>query len=180
MISSKKFISILTEQGIQFFTGVPDSVLNFFIKDLDYFKKIVHNPTINEGSAIALATGYYLGTKKIPLVYMQNSGLCSALNPIVSLIDEKVFSIPQLILIGRRGAPGIKDEPQHAKIGPKTLNLLKSLDLTYYDLTKSSSISKLEATIKKSILMAKKFSKPVFLIVDKNFFEKKKDIKTFQ
>lgn len=173
MINSMKFISIFTNLGIKYFTGVPDSVLNSFIKDLKQVKKIEHNPTINEGSAIGLGVGYYLSTKKIPLIYMQNSGLCNALNPILSLIDEKVFSIPQIILVGRRGAPGIKDEPQHAKIGPKTLNLLKSLDLHFFDLNKCKSFKEIEKDVKKSISIAKKFNKPVFLIVNKNFFENK-------
>lgn len=174
MINSKKFISFFTKLGVKYFTGVPDSVLNSFIKDLGQTKKIEHNPTINEGSAIGLGAGYYLSTKKIPLIYMQNSGLCNALNPILSLIDEKVFSIPSLILVGRRGAPGIKDEPQHAKIGPKTINLLKSLDLYYFDLNKCNNSKEIKNDIKKSISIAKKFNKPVFLIVNKKFFENKK------
>ena len=173
MIDSKKFILIFKKLGIEYFTGVPDSVLNSFIKDLNKVKKIDHNPTMNEGSAIGLGAGYYLSTKKIPLIYMQNSGLCNALNPILSLIDEKVFSIPQIILVGRRGAPGIKDEPQHAKIGPKTLNLLKSLDLEFFDLNKCNNFKEIEKNIKKSINIAKKFNKPVFLIVNKNFFKNK-------
>ena len=177
MISSKKFISIFINSGIRYFTGVPDSVLNSFNKDFNKVKKINHNPTINEGSAIGLGAGYYLSTKKIPLIYMQNSGLCNALNPILSLVDEKVFSIPQIILVGRRGAPGIKDEPQHAKIGPKTLNLLKSLDLKYFDLNKCSNFKEIEKNIKKSITIAKKNSKPVFLIVNKKFFKSEKSKK---
>ncbi len=174
MINSKKFISFFSKSGINYFTGVPDSVLNSFIKDLDNEKKIEHNPTINEGSAISLGVGYYLSTKKIPLIYMQNSGLCNALNPILSLVDENVFSIPQIILVGRRGAPGIKDEPQHAKIGPKTLKLLRSLDLKFYDLNKCKNTQEIEKVVKTSISNAKKFSKPIFLIVNKKFFENKK------
>jgi phosphonopyruvate decarboxylase len=177
MIDSKKFISILTKSKIEYFTGVPDSVLNSFIKDLNQVKKIEHNPTINEGSAIGLGVGYYLSTKKIPLIYMQNSGLCNALNPILSLADEMVFSIPQIILVGRRGAPGIKDEPQHAKIGPKTLNLLKSLDLRFFDLNKCNNFKEIEKDVKNSISNAKKYNKPVFLIVNKNFFKSKKSEK---
>lgn len=174
MINSKLFISILVKLGIKYFTGVPDSVLNSFIKDLRHNKKIIHNPTINEGSAIGLGVGYYLSTKKIPLIYMQNSGLCNALNPILSLVDEKVFSIPQIILVGRRGAPGIKDEPQHAKIGPKTLSLLKSLDLEFFDLNNCNNLREIKQKIRQSIKISKKFNKPVFLVVNKNFFETKK------
>ncbi len=177
MIKSKKFISIFTRLGIKFFTGVPDSVLDTFIKNLNEIKKVEHNPTINEGSAIGLGAGYYLATKKIPLIYMQNSGLCNALNPILSLVDEKVFSIPQIILVGRRGAPGIKDEPQHAKIGPKTLSLLKSLNLSFFDLNKCKNSKEIEKNIKKSFFIAKKFNKPVFLIVNKKFFQDKKLVK---
>ena len=72
-----------------------------------------HFITANEGSAIALAIGYFLSKKKMACVYMQNSGLGNAINPLVSIAHEKVYSIPILLIIGWRGAPGIADEPQH-------------------------------------------------------------------
>lgn len=170
MIDPKTLVNLFIKQDIKYFTGVPDSVLNHFIKSLVKQKGIYHNPTINEGSAIALGAGYYLATKKIPLIYLQNSGLCNALNPLLSLMDEKVFSIPQIILVGRRGAPGIKDEPQHAKIGPHTLKLLKSLDFTFFDLNKCKNINQIKNKVNESVSLASKLNKPIFLIVNKKFF----------
>jgi phosphonopyruvate decarboxylase len=81
---------------------------------------------VNEGSAVALASGYYLSSGKPALVYMQNSGIGNAMNPLLSLADPLVFSIPMLLLVGWRGEPGTKDEPQHAKQGPVTKELFKA------------------------------------------------------
>ena len=167
MIKVNSLINVLKKNNSNFFTGVPDSVLNSFIFDLDSTAKIKHIPTINEGSAVAIASGYYLATKKIPLVYMQNSGLCNALNPLLSIVDEKVFSFPQIVLVGRRGAPGIKDEPQHAKIGPKTIKMLESLNLKYFQLKAKG----FEKTLKNAVNLSKKKNKPVFLVVCKGFFK---------
>ena len=167
MIDAKKFVSFIRKLGIKYFTGVPDSVLDEFIKEIQNNKKINHEPTNNEGAAIALGAGYYLATGKIPFVYMQNSGLCNATNPILSLIDERVFSLPQLILIGRRGAPGIKDEPQHAKIGPKTIDLLNSLKYKSINLSKIKSENKIFLSLKNAFLQSKKSNKPIFLIINK-------------
>jgi phosphonopyruvate decarboxylase len=173
MIDAKKFISFLKKLNIKYFTGVPDSVLDEFIKEIQNEKTISHEPTNNEGAAIASGAGYYLATSKIPFVYMQNSGLCNATNPILSLIDEKVFSLPQIILVGRRGAPGIKDEPQHAKIGPKTIDILNTLKLKSIDLSKKKTEQKIFNSIKEAIKLARANNKPVFLIINKGFFKKK-------
>ena len=97
----------------------------------DNVSKDKHIIAANEGNAIALATGYHLGTGKVALVYMQNSGIGNAVNPLLSLADPEVYSIPMLLLIGWRGEPGIKDEPQHIKQGKVQLDLLKSIDIPY-------------------------------------------------
>jgi len=173
MIDPKKFIIFLKKNNINYFTGVPDSVLDEFIKQLQNQKTIYHEPASNEGSAIALGVGYHLATGKIPFVYMQNSGLCNAMNPILSLIDEKVFSFPQIILVGRRGAPGIKDEPQHAKIGPKTIDLLNTLQLKSINLSNQNSEKKIYNSIKKAIKYVRQSNKPIFLIINKGFFKNK-------
>ena len=60
---------------------------------------------------------------------MQNSGLSNAINPLISIADRKVYSIPILLIIGWRGAPGLKDEPQHYKKGAITKTLLKILNI---------------------------------------------------
>ena len=104
--------------------------------------------TANEGNSIALAAGYYLAKKSLPLVYMQNSGLGNAVNPLLSLCDPAVYSIPMLLLIGWRGEPGVQDEPQHLKQGKIQLDFLKSMDIPYV------IISKGDQNVKKKILKA--------------------------
>ena len=104
MLNCKKFFDLLHENKIDFFSGVPDSLLKFFNSYiLDNVDQNQHIITANEGNAIALASGYYLSTTKIGLVYMQNSGLGNAINPLVSLSDKEVYGIPVLLLIGWRG-----------------------------------------------------------------------------
>lgn len=127
------FIAILKKNGIGFFTGVPDSQLKSLC---DYvqteFKPEDHVIAVNEGNAVALAAGYHLATRKTPCVYMQNSGIGNAINPIASLLNKKVYAIPCLFVIGWRGEPGIKDEPQHLFQGEITEPLLKDLGINYF------------------------------------------------
>ena len=181
MVDVKNFVKHLQYKGIEYFSGVPDSVLTPFI---DYLvkldKTIKHRIATNEGSAVALASGNHLAKKKIPLVYLQNSGLGNALSPLTSLVDEKVYSIPMIILVGHRGAPNIPDEPQHNKLGPELLKILKAHRYKYFKLNKDNY----KNFISKAIFEAKKKLCPVFLIVDKNFFKiektnkKEKKLKT--
>lgn len=132
MISPKKFYDELVGNGIDFFTGVPDSLLKDFCAYVTDNAKGKNNIiAANEGNAIALAAGHYLATGKIGMVYMQNSGLGNAVNPLASLADPDVYSIPMLLLIGWRGEPGKKDEPQHAKMGKITLKMLDALGIPY-------------------------------------------------
>lgn len=123
MIECVFFYDALVLQGIDFFAGVPDSLLKSFCayvtehSDLDR-----HIIAANEGAAIALACGYHLATGKTALVYMQNSGLGNSVNPLVSLVDPQVYSVPMLLLIGWRGEPGKQDEPQQSGIWDFILN----------------------------------------------------------
>lgn len=132
MLSPSLFIDSLKEKGFEFFTGVPDSLLKnvcAYIKDhCDDHHNII---ATNEGAAIGLATGYYLSTGKIPIVYMQNSGLGNCVNPLTSLVDKEVYNIPMLLLVGWRGEPNVKDEPQHIKQGKITLPLLETLGIQH-------------------------------------------------
>ena len=117
-IKPEDFYDQLIENGINFFTGVPDSLLKeicLCIDDRAPAKN--HIIAANEGNAIALASGYFLAQQSIPLVYMQNSGFGNAINPLLSLCDIDVYSIPMLMLIGWRGESGMKDEPQHITQG---------------------------------------------------------------
>ena len=132
MINTQKFYESLNQNGIDFYTGVPDSLLKdicSYISDNAPADK--HIIAANEGGAVALAMGYYLATSKTPLVYMQNSGFGNTINPLLSLADPKVYSIPMLLVIGWRGEPGVKDEPQHVKQGEVSETLLKTLDIPY-------------------------------------------------
>ena len=132
MISSKFFIDSLCSTQMEFCTGVPDYLLkNVCAYITDHFVTERNVIAANEGAAVGLAAGYYLATKKIPVVYMQNSGLGNAVNPLMSLTDKEVYNIPLLLLVGWRGEPGVKDEPQHIKQGKVTLPLLEAMGIKY-------------------------------------------------
>ena len=120
--------------GIDFYTGVPDSLLKALCNEL-YFRygteSDTHVVAHNEGGAVALCAGHYLATGKPGLCYMQNSGIGNAVNPLASLMDLQVYAIPCLLVIGWRGEPGTKDEPQHVKQGAITLAQLELLGIPY-------------------------------------------------
>jgi len=127
-----KLIETLQQQGVEFFAGVPDSLLNGVCTYLASFVPSErHVITANEGNAIAMATGYHLATGTVPMVYMQNSGFGNALNPLLSLTEKHVYSIPMVLLIGWRGQEGIGDHAQHMAQGRLTLNLLEGLGIPY-------------------------------------------------
>ena len=112
----QNFFNELTENGIDFFTGVPDSLLKDICAYItDNVEESKHIIAANEGASVGLAVGYHLATRKVPLVYLQNSGLGNIINPLLSIADKDVYSIPMLIIVGWRGEPGVKDEPQHKK-----------------------------------------------------------------
>ncbi len=126
------FKSLKRTANVDFFCGVPDSLLKDFCAYVtSNTNKEQHIITANEGSAVAAAAGYYLATGKTPLVYMQNSGLGNIVNPIMSLATPSVYSIPMLLLIGWRGEPGKRDEPQHIVQGQATPGLLASLNIPF-------------------------------------------------
>lgn len=128
--------------GADFYTGVPDSQLKPFC---NYLMKVYgmdrshHVIAANEGNCTALAAGYFLATKKIPVVYMQNSGEGNAINPITSLLHEKVYAIPVLFIIGWRGEPGTRDEPQHCYQGEVTEKLLKDMGIAAFIVGKETT-----------------------------------------
>ena len=122
-----------------FYTGVPDSklkALSTFLMMKYGLDKNHHIIAANEGNAVGIAAGYYLSTKKIPVVYMQNSGEGNVVNPIASLLNEEVYKIPMIFIIGWRGEIGEKDEPQHKFQGKITLSLLDVLNIKYFIIDK--------------------------------------------
>lgn len=134
-----------------FFTGVPDSQLKALC---DYLMSRYgvdpkhHVIAANEGNSAALAAGYHLATGKIPVVYMQNSGEGNAVNPIASLLNENVYAIPCIFVIGWRGEPGVKDEPQHIFQGEITLKLLRDMEIPYHVIDETTGSAELETVMK--------------------------------
>jgi len=126
------FCDIMKQNDFNFYCGVPDSLL----KDLcgyitDNIPEGNHMIVPNEGTAIGVASGYHLNTNKIPIVYFQNSGLGNAINPLLSLTHQDVYSIPILLLIGWRGEIGKKDEPQHLVMGKIMCDMLKLMQIPW-------------------------------------------------
>ena len=170
MIKTQEFYEALNQNGIDFYTGVPDSLLkNICSYITDNTSDTKHIISANEGGSVALAMGYFLATRKIPLVYMQNSGFGNTINPLLSLADRKVYGIPMLLLIGWRGEPGVKDEPQHLKQGEVTELLLKNLDIPYVIISKNSK--NISDTIAKAVHTTKKMNQPYAILVKKGTFQ---------
>jgi len=172
-IKPTDFYDQLASHGVEFFTGVPDSLLKEFCLCIDdRISNDKHIIAANEGNAVALASGYYLAQKSIPLVYMQNSGLGNAVNPLLSLCDPDVYSIPLLVMIGWRGEPGVKDEPQHVTQGRVQIELLEALGLPYEIISKDDD--QFYKKISNVIEIAKNENRPVVLLIKKGTFEKYK------
>ena len=172
MINVERFYNTLRSYEIDFFTGVPDSLLKSFCAYIaDKGEKNNNIIAANEGNAIGLASGYYLSSGKIPLVYMQNSGIGNAVNPLVSLADKLVYKIPMLLLIGWRGEPGKKDEPQHKKQGMITVELMKTMGILYEVIGENTTDDDMEEKVKSAYQYMKETKEPYALIVKKGTFE---------
>jgi phosphonopyruvate decarboxylase len=164
MIDANHLFFFLKKNKINFFTGVPDSILKSFSHILDIHKKKITNIiTANEGSAVALAAGNYLSTKKLALVYMQNSGLANAINPLISMCHPKVYSIPMILMIGWRGSINENDEPQHQLKGKITKSILKLLNIKFVVLNDLKDIKKI-----KNLIDYSKYKKTPVAILIKN------------
>ena len=170
MIRPEDLFNYLKTKGIDFYTGVPDSLLkNFCSYVTDSSTKEKHIINSNEGAAVALASGHYLSSGKPALVYMQNSGLGNAINPLLSLADPEVYGIPMLLMIGWRGEPGKKDEPQHIKQGKVMLGMLDSIGIRHEHLSKDTI--DYSEKIDKLIDEMLKENSPVALIISEGTFE---------
>ena len=168
MIEVNQFVENLRKAGVEFFTGVPDSLLKSFCAYVTDTCGESHVIVANEGGAVGLAAGHYLATGKPALVYMQNSGQGNAVNPLASLADPDVYSIPMVLLVGWRGESGVKDEPQHVKQGKVTVSLFETLGIPTEILPDDESAA-LELT-RKMVEKAKAESRPVALVVRKGLF----------
>ncbi len=169
MLECKNFYDQFNHCGVDFFTGVPDSLLKDFCAYIsDHAQPASHIIAANEGSAIGLAIGHYLASGSPGLVYMQNSGQGNAVNPLTSLADNDVYGIPMLLLIGWRGEPGKKDEPQHVKQGKITIPMLDTMGIPFHILPESEA----EAIemLNKALSETKQLNQPVALVVPNGTF----------
>lgn len=169
MLSPDTFCTTLKQHGITQYYGVPDSLLKNLCSYIDNaFESDAHVITANEGNAVAMAMGHFLGSGKPAVVYMQNSGLGNVVNPLTSLADPEVYSIPMLLVIGWRGEPGVKDEPQHIKQGRISEQQLNVLDIPYIILDSTTS---LEKDLKSLLQTMSKESRPVAILVKSDTFK---------
>ena len=135
----EKLVEII---GSDFYTGVPDSQLKSLC---DYLMNTYgidgqrHVIAANEGNCVGLAAGYHLATGKVPVVYMQNSGEGNIINPVASLLNDKVYAIPMVFIIGWRGEPGVSDEPQHIYQGEITVKLLDDMGINSFIIGKETT-----------------------------------------
>lgn len=170
MISPQFFIDKLCAYDLDFFSGVPDSLLKNICAYLSDNVDSRHNIiAANEGAAIGIAAGYHLSTGKIGVVYMQNSGVGNIINPLASLTDKEVYNIPVLLLIGWRGRPGTHDEPQHVKQGKVTIGLLNTMGINYAILSKDKD--QVSKQITTAVEYMKKTNECFALIIEKDTFE---------
>ncbi len=155
-----------------FFTGVPDSQLKALCDYLMFtygIDKKHHIIAANEGNCTALAAGYHLATGKVPVVYMQNSGEGNIINPVASLLNDAVYAIPVIFVVGWRGEPGIHDEPQHVYQGKVTTRLLEDMDIEYMILDKVTTQEEVSIRMEQFNQILKK-GKCVAFVVRKGAF----------
>ncbi len=170
MIRPQFFYNILASYGIDFYAGVPDSLLKNLCAYITDHADVAHNIiAANEGGAMGLAAGHYLATSQIPVVYMQNSGEGNIINPLASLTDPDVYNIPVLLVIGWRGKPGVHDEPQHVKQGKVTTGLLNVMGIDYTVLSKDEE--KAEGQIKKAVAFMQTTKQCYALVIEKDTFD---------
>lgn len=157
--------------GIEVITGVPDSTLKQFCDGLQtYGATFRHYVTANEGAAVGLAVGSFLASGKPACIYMQNSGIGNAVNPLTSLANKDVYGIPMLFIVGWRGEPGVKDEPQHVFQGKITCQLFETLAVPYSIIDKETTLDELEEILQKAESHFAK-SEQFAIIVKKGTFE---------
>jgi phosphonopyruvate decarboxylase len=171
MIKPASLYDFLQKNGVRFYTGVPDSLLKSFLRYVqEQAGDDEHIITANEGLAMGLAAGHFFGTGSIPLVYLQNSGLGNIINPLTSLADKEVYAVPMILMIGWRGRPGTKDEPQHLKMGRITRSLLGALEIPVYELIENEE--KCFSIIEEGIRKALEQKTPVALLTPEGIFDK--------
>lgn len=171
MVRPAFFYDILKQNDIDFYAGVPDSLLkNLCAYITDHAEEKNNIIAANEGGAMGIAAGYHLATGRIPVVYMQNSGEGNTINPLASLTDKEVYNIPVLLIIGWRGMPGVHDEPQHVKQGKVTLSLLDTMGIKYEVLSKEEDV--VAGQVRYAVDYIRETNEVYALVIEKDTFEK--------
>jgi len=178
MLKTATFLDDLATLGLRNFYGVPDSLLSSFIASIQDRTKTGQcrlEITADEGAAIGLAIGSYLGSGERSVVFMQNSGLGNAVNPLTSLAHPDVYGVPMLMIIGWRGemlSDGqLKDEPQHVFQGKATLPMLDVLHVPHLVIGPDMGQEALRGAVKD--LLDCNPDQPVALVVRKGSFSGK-------
>ena len=170
MIDPERFFENMFRAGVRFAAGVPDSLLGEACTWLaDALPPDRHVIAANEGTAVALAVGHHLGTDRVPLVYLQNSGIGNAVNPLLSLAHPEVYAVPIAVLIGWRGEPDVPDEPQHRAQGRLTPALLDVLEVPFRIVDGASEAATLDAA-SWVVAEARKRSGPAALVIRRGVF----------
>jgi phosphonopyruvate decarboxylase len=169
MIEPGRVVAHLASRGVDMYTGVPDSLLKEFGKHvMAELPRDKHIIAANEGAAVGIALGHYLRTGRPALVYLQNSGFGNTVNPLLSLADADVYGVPMLLMIGWRGQPGVKDEPQHVKQGRVMTAMIEAMDLPYAVLPHDTQEAK--ACLTDAVKQAEAGSTPYVILVEKDTF----------
>jgi phosphonopyruvate decarboxylase len=171
MLAPADYLRVLSDAGVTFFTGVPDSLLKEFCACVTAtMRQQDHVIAANEGASVGLAIGHHIGTGSLPLVYLQNSGLGNTVNPLLSLASPEVYGVPMLLMLGWRGEPGKKDEPQHVHQGRVMVQILEDMDIPVVVLSNEIATAKLQTQA--AAKQAYEIKGPVAIIVKKNTFDK--------
>ena len=170
MMDPAWFVDRLGQLGVNFYTGVPDSLLKHLCAHvMRELPREAHVITANEGAAVGMAIGHHLRTGETALVYLQNSGFGNTVNPLLSLADPDVYGIPMILLVGWRGQPGVKDEPQHVKQGRIMEKLIEALELPFAVLPRA--VNEADDCLRQAVEVAKQHSTPYILLVEKDTFD---------
>lgn len=168
MIDPKGLVDALAERGVDFACGVPDSLMEPLCTYLATLPRGRHVMAANEGAAVGLGIGHYLGTGDPALVYLQNAGIGNAINPLISLANPEVYGTPMLLLVGWRGQPGTRDEPQHMVQGRLMTPILEAADVPWTTLPPDfdDAVTCLADALQK----AKDLSSPYVVLVERGTF----------
>jgi len=171
MIDVRHFVDELIRQDANVFTGIPCSYLTPLIHEVIARKETRYVLASSEGDALAIASGIWLAGG-MGVVFCQNSGLGNMVNPLTSMNEP--FGIPALLLVTWRGKPGVKDEPQHKRMGEITPELLSLIGVEW-ELLPQEEGTALEV-LKRACNFIRRVQRPYALVMSRSTFTSDEDI----